>query len=404
MAHKTASSRLWLSAIAIAAGGMAAWWWWPDDRISAESGGLIRDGNASFIVTKFAYALGPDAVGTDSCPNGPSKNVAEIFSETANGKRRAGETDEAYGERIEAGGRAISNAPDGRNFCVNPEIAPLDPNTQIMLDPKAQAGGIDLDGKNSRSKSDLTSGRLDFAAADGTTGVDNQFWRAVGCNRSYQQDGPSRGFEEGMYVGEWGILISLSGVDDLENDSDVDITISANADPMMLSPSREALDYGTYSRDREPRFRGQTSGRIENGVLVSEPVDVRFHYVVNGMYLERPLREARIRARLSADGVMDGYLAGYTDVVELYDFQFGYRTGKDAEGKPSDEARRVGSANGAARVLGHTCQGMWQSLHKLADGHPDKSGKFTSISTQYKFEARPAFVVEQSGKNAKQTK
>ena len=119
------------------------------------------------------------------------------------------------------------------------------------------------------------------------------------------------------------------------------------------------------------------------------------------MHMERPLSDARIQAALSSDGVLKGYLAGYTPIVEMYDYQFGFRDGKDASGKPSPLGRRLGSANGAARVLGHTCQGIYQSLNRLADGHPDpKTGKFTSISTQYRFEARPAFVVDVETKSA----
>jgi hypothetical protein len=361
-----------------------------DHRLTAETGGFLRDGEAGFVVTQFEYALGPDGIGTGACPDGASKNVTEIFAETAEGRRRPGESDEAYGERLEAGGRSISSAADGRNFCAYPEIAPRDPHYRVLVDPAAVAEGIDLDGENTRSPGDFT----DFAASDGTVGVDNQFRRAVGCNRSYQAGGMSRGFQEGIYVGEWGILITLGGVDDLENDSAVDVVIAASADPMMLSPSREALEFATYARDPDPQFRGRTRGRIVDGVLVTEPVDVQFHSVVNGMYLVRPLRSARIRATISADGVLAGYLSGYTPVEDMYDFQFGYRNGRDAEGNLADERRRLGSANGAARVLGHTCQGVWQALHRLADGHPNDDGEFTSISTQYRFEARPAFVVE----------
>lgn len=364
-------------------------------RTTAGGGGFVRDGEASFVVTHFAYALGPDAKQTGACPNGMSKNVAEIFAATPAGQRRPGEGDEEYGKRLEAGGEAISATPDGKNFCMHPQLAPPDPHTRILTSASAPAEGIDLDGKVSRSVKDARSGRLDFVGVDGTKGVDNQFWRTVGCSRSFQEGGQSNGFEIEMYTGSWGILITLDDLDDLKNDDHVKVGIHANADPIQLSPTREALEYATYAMDQDKAFRATTTGRIENGVLVTEPVDVRFHNVVNSMHLERPLRDARIRASLSPAGVLKGYLAGYTPVAELYDFQFGYRNGKDASGKPSPMGRRLGSANGAARVLGHTCQGVFQLLNRLADGHKDpKTGKFTSVSTQYRFEARPAFVVD----------
>lgn len=371
------------------------------DRPVAQTGSFLRDGEAGFVVTHFAYALGPDHSKTGACSEGMSKNVAEIFAETPVGKRRPGESDEAYGKRLEEGGQSISATPDGKNFCMYPELAPPDPHTRIMTSASAPADGIDLDGKVSRAVADVRSGRLDFTSLEGVKGVDNQFWRAVGCSRSFQENGQSNGFEIEMYTGSWGILIALDDVDDLKNDDHVQVGIYANADPLQLSPTREALEYATYAMDQDKAFRAATTGRIENGVLTTEPVDVRFHHVVNGMHLERPLQDARIRATLSPAGVLKGYLAGYTPVEAMYDLQFGYRNGKDAAGKPSPLGRRLGSANGAARVLGHTCQGAYQALNRLADGRPDpKTGKFTSISTQYRFEARPAFVVDVKTKSA----
>lgn len=373
----------------------------PSDQLYAEGGPFVRDGKAGFVVTAFAYGLGPDTQGTSACPNGMSQDVSQIYAASPAGQRRPGEGDEAYSMRLNSGGQSISTSADGRNFCMHPELAPPELHTRILSDASVRAEGIDLDGKVSRSQADQRSGRLDFVGTDGTPGVDNQFWRAVGCNRSYQSSGSSNGFDIEMYTGSWGILLTLGDVDDLRNDDHVTVGIYANADPLALSPTRAALEYATYAMDQNPRFRATTSGRLKNGVLTTDPVDVRFHAVVNGMYLERPLRDARIKATLTPQGVLKGYLAGYSPVRELYDYQFGYRNGKEQDGKLAPLQKRLGSANGAARVLGHTCQGIWQSLHRLADGHPDpKTGAFTSISTQYRFEARPAFVVDTDTRSA----
>src|SRR3546814_8918148 len=79
-----------------------------------------------------------------------------------------------------------------------------------------------------------------------------------------------------MLTGSWGILITLSGVDDIRNDDDVEVGFFANADPIQLSPLRAPLSYGTYAIDQDPRFRAKAHGRIKDGVLTSDPVDVRF--------------------------------------------------------------------------------------------------------------------------------
>jgi len=153
------------------------------------------------------------------------------------------------------------------------------------------------------------------------------------------------------------------------------------------------LPYATYARSQDPRFRAETTARLVDGVLTSDPVDMRFHKVVNSMILERPLQQARVVATLSEDGVLSGYLAGYTLVEQLYDLVYGYRSGKTSGGDPSPLRER--SANGTAYVLGHTCNGGYYALKEHADAFPDpETGLFTAISTQYEFSAIPAFIVD----------
>lgn len=362
---------------------------------TAPADSFLLGGKAGFVFTSFGWAHHNDASDSEACPRGLSKNVAEIFAMSEEGRRRPGETDEAYGERKEAGGRAISTAPNGKNYCVHPDLAPLDPHFRTFDNPDILVPGIDLDGKVSRSKKDASAGFLDFVGIDGTKGIDNQFFRAVGCSASYRPDGPSNEFDTEMLTGAWGMVVTLEDVDDLTNDSSVKVGLYANADPIQLSPTREPLEYATYAMDQEPAYRATTRGRIENGVLTTDPVDLQFRHVTNSIRLKRPLRDARIRATLSKDGLLKGILAGYTPVEAMYDLHFGFRDGTDGKGGPAPAALRMQSSNGAARVLGYTCQGVYQALNRLADGHQDKkSGKFTSISTQYRFEARPAFIVD----------
>lgn len=349
---------------------------------------FLRDGTAGFVVSEFSYALGPDGSEPGVCPDGMSKNLMEIYAHRTNAQPHPGETEEAFSQRLHASARTLGKSEDGKDLCLHPEDGPPEPFFQTVASNDLPVEGIDLDGR---------SGIGDFQA-----GVDNQFYRLVGCSRSYQSTGQSNEFAIEMLSGSWGILIELSGVDDLQNDEEVVVTISANADPIQLSAAREPLPYATYAKDQDPRFRASTRGRIENGLLTTEPVDVRFHSVVNSMQLERPLNKARLHASVSAEGELKGYLAGYTDIEELYDFSYGYRNGKTDSGELSP--LRGPSANGAAFVLGHTCHGAWQALHRLADALPDpETGRNTALSTQYRFSAIPAFVVDiaTESKNAK---
>jgi hypothetical protein len=360
---------------------------------------FIQGGKAGFVISHFEYALSKGAEMPGACPKGLSLTTADIYARTPEGKRRPNETDEQYGKRIDAGARALSRSADGEDLCMHPELGQPDPNFRTAELKNFPAKGIDLDQQPSKTSGNCP--RNELVGEDGVRNVDNQFARVVGCTSSFQPNGQSNGFAIEMLSGSWGIVITLAGIDDWQNDNDVEVGIFANADPIQLSPARVPLEYATYAITQDPRFRATTHGRIENGVLISDPVDVRFYNVVNSMRLERPLRGARLRLTLSDSGTMKGYLAGYTPVEDLYDFQYGYRNGKNGAGELAPLRLRSLSANGAARVLGHTCPGVYHALWEHADGYPDPAtGKCTAISTQYWIEAIPAFVVDVATKSA----
>ena len=167
---------------------------------------------------------------------------------------------------------------------------------------------------------------MDFRGFNGERGIDNQFFRVVGCSRSYQPTGQSWDNTIELRTGSWGVLITLDGVDNIRNAPNVKVGIYASADPIQLSPTREPVTFATYSPMQDARFRATTRGRIVNGVLTTEPVDVRFYKVTNSMYLECPLRHARLQATISPAGVLEGYLAGYAPVEELTITNTGFET------------------------------------------------------------------------------
>ncbi len=346
---------------------------------------FIRDGKAGFIVSYIEYALAEDFTENGACPNGTPLNLVEIHQLSPEGKRKPGEDDKAYMDRMRAAAKALGTSPDGEDLCMNPEVAAPDPHYKTVEGSEVAVWGIDLDGEN---------GAEDFPGLEGGEGIDNQWYRVVGCSRSYQSAGQSNGFNIAMLTGSWGILIELEGVDDIRNDEEVIVHLYANADPIRLSPSREPLAYATYSPKAEARYRATTSGRIVDGVLTSEPVDAGFQNETNSMYTERPLRQARLQMHIEEDGSMSGYLAGYTPVEAMYDTAFAFRSGIKASGELAPLRLRSGSANGAAFVLGHTCHGAYQALHANADAYPDETGNNTAISTQFRIEALPAFIVE----------
>jgi hypothetical protein len=358
---------------------------------------IVRGGEAGFVVTRISYSLGPDAKDSGSCPNGMNggvRGLIEAYSKTPAGQRRPNESDRAYQGRLNM---SVFTAPNGKNLCMNPEAGAPDPGWR-MVSGKVPVDGLDLDGQDGgKHPAAGTCAHENFQGTHGERGIDNQFYRMIGCTTGYQSTGQANGFDTEMYTGSWGILIRLRGVDDLRNDPDVEVGIYANADPIQLSAARTALSYATYAITQDPKYRATTRGRIVNGVLTIDPVDVRFMNFVNSMKDDRVLRDARLRLTLTADGGMEGFLAGYWPIESAYDLSFGSRTSQAAKGGLAPERLRMGTSMGRAGALGHSCHGAYFALREAADGHRDPAtGRCTSISTQYRIKVAPAFIVDAS--------
>lgn len=354
---------------------------------------VFRNGQAGFVVTEFAYALGPD--GKDgACPAGLTggvRGLTDALARTPAGRLADGETQQAHEKRLTT---MVNTAANGQNLCMNPEAGSPEPGWRMVSGRNIRVEGIDLDG---RGKPADSCSHEEFLGANGERGIDNQFYRVVGCTTGFQSTGLANGFQTEMHTGSWGILLTLKGVNDLRNDPDVEVGLFANADPIQLSAARSPLPFATYAADQDPRFRAVTRGRIVDGVLTIDPVDARFHNVVNGMTEDRVLRAARLRVRFAADGAVEGILAGYTPVESMYDLQFGVRHSRNARGELASERLRIQTSEGRAGALGYSCSGVYHALRQAADGHRDPAtGKCTSISTQYRLRAAPAFVVEAS--------
>jgi hypothetical protein len=355
----------------------------------------IRNGEIGFVISEIGWALGPDADKSAACPRGLTTTASLLYEQSPEGRRREGETEQDYQRRIrDASGRG----PSAAEACLSPEKFGPDPLYRTVSGKNLLAEGLDLDGQDSRSGGRAAANSCahdDFQRADGERGIDNQLYGAVGCTTGFQSNGGKRGFGTEMLTGAWGILIRLRGVDSIVNDDNVEVTMTANGDPIQLSPARSPLAHASYTMDSDPRFRAQTRGRIVAGVLTTDPVNVRFRTVTAGMYMERPIDDARLRLLFNKAGGVEGIMGGYTKVDEFYDFVVGYRQAKDATGKPIPVRAVSGRAAGSSTSAGLTCNGIYFALKQMADGQRDpKTGECQAISNQYKIKAVPAFVID----------
>jgi len=239
----------------------------------------------------------------------------------------------------------------------------------------AYAYGLNLDGE---------TGPNDFQHPDGTPGIDNEVYRAVGCIIGFRgPDGVEHIFQSKAIKDEAynRMMIDLTGVDSLTDDDSVTVTVYRGRDELLTDATGEnIMPGGTQRVDRrwgEPLIR-QTRGRIADGVLTTDPID---ELVIPWQNLNVPsvqrIRGARFELRLEGTGA-EGLLAGYADVDSWY-----YQLIRN------DSTHHL--ANGQISAIS-----LYQALRRLADAYADpESGKNTAISTALDVRMTQVHIVDE---------
>jgi hypothetical protein len=164
------------------------------------------------------------------------------------------------------------------------------------------------------------------------------------------------------------ILVELTGVDSLENDSDVTVSLYRGRDKLITDASGANIIAGGSNRveDRfSKRFTKTLKGKIENGVLTTAPADLDWVWSV---FYDHPgyygVKQARLQLNIAPTGEKaEGLLAGYTDIDTFY-----------------QQLVRAWSTHHSS-YGGLSQPSLFRVLHRLADGAPDAKGVNTAISS-----------------------
>lgn len=313
------------------------------------------------------------------CPEGMNITDEEFFS-----KEYAAVRDEVE-KRWESGDRegALALLPD--DACKDPHAWP-DPG-HILFAGNASVNGIDLDGKTSLAQAGGQCAHDDFTGADGTRGIDNQHWRLMGCVAGYRPDGLfDRLFDTGNPILENGYstLLELKLVEGTRENGKVEARLFTSGGPVTKDANGKVVRNMSQLVHEDPMYHSQPfPGEIKDGVLSAGPVDAKLKFKVQAIDNHYYFRDLRIKANILADGSIDGVLAGYWDIENVFNFLTEVYIGPIHLGRA------------AANNIGYMCSGVYHALPKVADGHPDENGNCTSMSTVIKFAAVPAFVIKQ---------
>src|SRR6185437_7091775 len=262
------------------------------------------------------------------------------------------------------------------NVYAHPESEP-DPGLKEIKGKFAY--GFDLDGK--------VDSPISFTDPDtGEKGIKNQYYRTLGCIRSFRAPPPAH---PTLAQAQWDVLrdempawlIEISGITDPKNSDNVTVTITKATDHASRDATGAIRADMSFISDPDPRTHSVLHGKIKDGVLTTEPADIR---IIADPFLipEFHWTKAQLKLKMGADGSLKGILGGYDDWYALY---WSY-----AESGWVEE-------HSASLDM----PALYYSLKRNADAYPDATGQNTAISTAYEIEAVPAFVLHTDEKNDK---
>jgi hypothetical protein len=230
--------------------------------------------------------------------------------------------------------------------------------------------GLDLDGNKKNG----------FTSPTGETGIDNNFYKALGCWKTYR--GPRRlssgalQFNDSMRNGSWTtvVVVSGKGADPL-NDKNVRVGFYASNDKMVKDGNGEIAPDYTFRIRPHAKYEAIFPARTSKGVIVStDPVNVTLRDP--GYTQDLELLRSRVRLEMTPEGKLKGYVGGYRPWGPLYEGWV------NARGPVIESLTWV------------QLPGVYYALQRAADYSPKgpKSEK-THISFALRVDALPAFVL-----------
>jgi hypothetical protein len=348
------------------------------------------NGVMGFVVQDFVDPIVP---GMDACPTGTAPRLRDEYLRTLSAADQARlKLKENEGE-FEKLWHAYAFGPNGTNICSQPD----------MFDRAAYPGvqskyglGLDLDGGKQGQD---TCAHDEFQSPTGQRGIDNQEYRAMGCTLEIRgadgQGGDAlTGMKQFHSSGEWTQVILLKGVDSLVNDPDVEVIYANTADrPVMDSKGNFLRNVSFTVNDTGARHRNVLHGHIRNGVLTTDPADIRLAQTwgqggardIRGNRSQYHYEKGRLRLEFQPDGTLRGFVGGYRPIFDVI------------------VSTSLGGA-GSALVAGIDCSAEFAALKKYADGMRDpKTGQCTAVSSAMRIGAIPAFVTDLPSPTATRT-
>ncbi len=312
--------------------------------------------------------------GPNDCPDGLNEKAIDFYKrELLQSGKTQKEIDEVFADFPGNGtlkrpwqSYVVVRGNGKDNVYAHPDTLP--DTGHLKLIGSKLAYGFNLDGKD---------GPEDFEEADThEKGVDNEVYRVTGCIRTYVGGPPP--YRPTWPSQNWEILRDqapawLISITTEKGSNEVTLKIDRALERVTRDATSEVRANMTFRVDPDPRSHNVIHGKIENGVIVTDPTDIR---IVADVRLNPDFRfsKARLRLQMTPEGNLKGILGGYEYWYPIYTVL----------------AIRAQAFEFPTSI---NLPMLYHGLKKHADADPDPAtGQNRQISTAYVVEAVPAFI------------
>jgi hypothetical protein len=233
--------------------------------------------------------------------------------------------------------------------------------------------GFNLDGKIKPT---------DFVSPEGEQGIDNELYRAWGCDAPWRGNGNGTlvlRSNDKMIEGLYTIVIRISGNQDPMNDDDATLEIGYSPDQIMKDArGNVGADY-SYRILKSEQYT-KLKARIKDGVVETTQADIHMPQIAWFANQNRDafFRQGKIRVVPNSDGTAAGLVGGYRDFRDLY---------------TQNAFAQSGGVQGVREHEDHVA--LYYALRRHADGmYNAKTGRYDGISSAYRMKLVPVFVVD----------
>src|SRR5688572_8520569 len=232
--------------------------------------------------------------------------------------------------------------------------------------------GFNLDGKIKSN---------DFVSPDGEKGIDNQLYRAWGCDAPWRGDNGALVLRSNdkMLEGLYTVVIRISGNKDPMNDDGATLEIGYSPEQIMKDArGNVGIDY-SYRILQSAQYT-KLKARVRDGVVETEQAGIHMPQIAwfYNQTRDAHFRQGKIRVVPNSGGTAAGLVGGYREWRDLYSQNFfSQDAGQQAVREHEDPIA------------------LYHALRRHADGMFNaKTGRYDGISTAYRMKLVPAFVVD----------